>query len=81
MTTVKGVQTAKLDSNGWPVFQTAPKNCTVAAMKNCKYAGDYTSQRAGNVISIMITTTFSGGSIDPCSPESTNIPYVGATLN
>lgn len=50
-------------------------------MVNCKYAGDYVSQRAGNVISIMITTTFSGGAIDPCSVESTFTPYVGQSLD
>jgi len=28
----------------------------------------------------MITTTFSGGAVDPCSVESTYTPYVGSTL-
>lgn len=49
-------------------------------MVDCSYAGDYSSQRLGNVISIMITTTFSAGGFDHCSKESTNLPYVGSSL-
>lgn len=52
--------------NGWPKFDTSI-DCTLDMMKDCTYAGDYASQKAGNVISIMITTTFSAGGFDHCS--------------